>query len=42
MAKKIYLSPSEQPENVYAYGNTNEKVQCRKIAAVVEEVLIAV
>lgn len=39
MAKKIYLSPSEQPENVYAYGNTNEKVQCRKIAAVVEEAL---
>jgi N-acetylmuramoyl-L-alanine amidase len=39
MAKRIYLSPSEQPENVYAYGNTNEKVQCREIAAVVEEAL---
>ncbi len=39
MAKKIYLSPSEQPENLYAYGNTNEKEQCRKIAAVVEKAL---
>lgn len=39
MAKKIYLSPSEQPDNVYAYGNTNEKVQCRKISAVAEEAL---
>ena len=34
MAKKIYLSPSEQPENMYAYGNTNEKVQCCKISVV--------
>ena len=32
MAKKIYLSPSSQPENTYAYGNTNEQVQCRRIA----------
>lgn len=32
MAKKIYLSPSSQPDNLYAYGNTNEQVQCRKIA----------
>jgi N-acetylmuramoyl-L-alanine amidase len=39
MAKKIYLSPSEQPDNKYAYGNTNEKDQCRKIAAVVEKSL---
>ena len=37
--KKIYLSPSEQPDNLYAYGNTNEKVQCCKIAAVVAEAL---
>lgn len=33
MAKKIYLSPSNQISNLYAYGNTNEAVQCRKIAA---------
>lgn len=39
MAKKIYLSPSEQPENLYAYGNTNEKVQCRRISAVAAEAL---
>lgn len=29
---KIYLSPSSQPNNKYAYGNTNEQIQCRKIA----------
>ena len=39
MAKKIYLSPSEQPSNLYAYGNTNEKVVCREIAAYAEEAL---
>lgn len=33
MAKKIYLSPSSQPDNAYAYGNTNEQVQCRRISA---------
>ena len=33
MAKKIYLSPSDQIHNAYAYGNTNEAEQCRKIAA---------
>lgn len=32
MAKKIYISPSSQTENRYAYGNTNEAAQCRKIA----------
>ena len=32
MAKKIYLSPSNQNGNAYATGNTNEKVQCHKIA----------
>ena len=31
--KKIYLSPSDQVRNIYAYGNTNEAAQCRKIAA---------
>ena len=32
MAKKVYLSPSDQTENAYAYGNTTEAVQCGKIA----------
>lgn len=29
---KIYLSPSMQKDNKYAYGNTNEMEQCNKIA----------
>ena len=29
---KVYLSPSSQFGNDYAYGNTNEAVQCQKIA----------
>lgn len=37
--KKIYLSPSSQPENKYATGNTNEQVQCRKIASECYELL---
>ena len=37
--KKIYLSPSEQPENRYSYGDTNEKVQCCKIAEATEAAL---
>lgn len=32
MAKKIYISPSNQTANVYATGNTNEQAQCKKIA----------
>lgn len=32
MSKKIYISPSNQSGNTYATGNTNEKVQCHKIA----------
>lgn len=36
---KIYLSPSSQPENKYAYGNTNEQEQCRKIANACEKAL---
>lgn len=32
MAKKVYLSPSDQTSNKYAYGGTNEAVECRKIA----------
>ena len=29
---KVYLAPSNQVENRYAYGNTTEAVQCGKIA----------
>lgn len=29
---KIYLSPSSQPANTYAAGDTNEQTQCRRIA----------
>lgn len=29
---KIYLSPSNQDGNPYSYGNTNEMVQCNRIA----------
>lgn len=32
MTKKIYVSPSDQTENIYAAGNTNEAVQCQAIA----------
>ena len=32
MAKKIYLSPSSQPNNVYAGVDTNEQEVCRAIA----------
>ena len=32
MAKKIYLSPSNQNGNTYASGSTNEMIQCEKIA----------
>ena len=36
MAKKIYLSPSDQVDNRYAYGNTTEAIQCRRIADALE------
>ena len=39
MSKKIYISPSSQPANVYAVGNTNEQEQCRKIAVALEKEL---
>ena len=32
MSKRVYISPSDQTENRYAWGNTNEHVQCQKIA----------
>lgn len=37
---KIYLSPSSQPENTYAWGNTNEQEQCRRIAQATEDALL--
>lgn len=40
MAKRIYLSPSDQTANRYAYGNTNEAAQCRKIAKACLEALV--
>lgn len=36
MAKKIFLSPSNQDANEYAYGNTTEDVQCGRIAKALE------
>lgn len=32
MSKKIYLSPSNQDGNMYAYGNISEMEQCNKFA----------
>lgn len=39
MAKKIYLSPSDQTSNKYATGNTNEEKICEKIADACEVAL---
>ena len=39
MSKKIYLSPSNQDGNLYAYGNTNEMEQCNRIANATEKAL---
>ena len=39
MKELIYISPSSQPTNTYAVGNTNEQEQCRKIAAALKAVL---
>lgn len=39
MIKKIFLSPSSQTGNTYAYGNTNEAVVCGRIAAFCEAAL---
>ena len=39
MSKKIFLSPSEQFNNAYAWGNTTEGVQCGRIAAACEAAL---
>ena len=37
--KKIYLSPSDQTGNLYAYGNTNEAAQCRRFADAAQKAL---
>lgn len=37
--KKIYISPSSQPANTYAVGDTNEQAQCRAIGAALEKAL---
>lgn len=39
MSKKIFLSPSNQSGNTYAYGNTNEAAQCGKMAQAAEKAL---
>lgn len=39
MSKKIFLSPSNQTPNKYAYGDTNEAVQCGKMAEAAEKAL---
>lgn len=39
MAKKIYISPSNQYANTYSYGNTNEMEQCNRIAEALEVAL---
>lgn len=39
MAKKIFLSPSDQTKNQYAYGNTTEAVQCGKVATALKAAL---
>lgn len=39
MAKKIYLSPSDQNANLYAHGDTNEMVQCQRISDACEAAL---
>ena len=40
MTKKVYLSPSDQTDNRYAYGNTTEAEQCGKIAEACREALV--
>lgn len=39
MSKKIYISPSSQPANIYAAGNTNEQEQCRRISLAIVDAL---
>lgn len=37
---KIYLCPSKQTANKYAYGNTNEQEQCNRIAEAAHKALV--
>lgn len=37
---KVFLSPSNQSDNSYAYGNTNEAAECGKMAAAAKTALI--
>lgn len=39
MSKKIFLSPSNQGNNKYAYGNTNEAAECGEMAQAAEKAL---
>lgn len=39
MAKKIFISPSNQTRNLYAYGNTTEAIQCGKIGVALQAAL---
>lgn len=39
MERKIFISPSNQNANTYAWGNTNEAEQCGKIGKAVEAAL---
>lgn len=36
---KVYISPADQSANKYAYGDTNEAIQCRRIADALEKAL---
>lgn len=38
--KKVYLSPSNQTNNAYAYGNTTEAVQCGRISEFCRKALV--
>lgn len=38
---EIYISPSNQPRNLYAYGGTNEKVQMERVARHMVQLLSA-
>lgn len=40
MKPKIYISPSDQGKNLYAAGDTNEEVQCERIAVATEKALL--
>ncbi len=39
MAKRVYLSPSDQRRNTYAVGDTTEAIQCGRIAEVCKAAL---